>query len=150
MKKISDLLNNDDLALDQIEKEKRSIDDRTGEVIDRLFVRLCGIFPAFRQAWPTQTEYNSGKYEWTQAFINAKLNDLNKIKLGIDRFAQLHKPFVPTPGQFIAMCMNTNKEEKCNIPLYMPKRGDVRDEKSVEIAKSSLSDLLKKLKGYNN
>ncbi len=106
MKKASEVFANIDMKKEfkDARVQDGSIDARTAKIIDRLFLRLCGIFPAFRQAWPSQEEYNSAKYEWTTAFVSAKLSDVNKIKFGLDKFKGLKNPFVPTPGQFIAMC----------------------------------------------
>lgn len=149
MKSIDDVLKKLDLSnnKDSDRATENSVDAKTAKIIDRLFIRLCGIFPAFRHAWPTQSEYNSAKYEWTNAFIKANLSDVNKIKNGIDKFAQLSNPFVPTPGQFIALCLNITNEEKSTVPLYMPKRGEIRDEESTKTALSALEQMRSHLMG---
>lgn len=141
MKSSEDIIN----FLNQKLDEKEKVDEKTGKIIDRLFIRLCGIFPAFKQAWPTQTEYNSAKFEWTEAFKSAKLDDVEKIKKGIERFAQLKNPFIPSPGQFIALCLGVNEEERCRVPEYKRLPEPERTEESKKIASNALAEMKRKL-----
>jgi hypothetical protein len=82
----------------------KDIDNGTSRVVDELFIALQAIFPAFKQAWPTQSELDEAKYHWTCAFLDSGLNDLSKIALGIKKCRMLNMAFVPNCGQFIAMC----------------------------------------------
>jgi hypothetical protein len=74
------------------------------KLINDLFVVFQSIFPAFKQAWPTQSEFENSKREWIKAFKLVNLCDLETIKIGVNKFRLLENPFVPSPGQFIAMC----------------------------------------------
>ena len=40
------------------------ISDETAHVVNILFRELKAIFPAFRQAWPTDQEFNRAKSNW--------------------------------------------------------------------------------------
>ena len=82
------------------------------QVINRLFERLSLLCPAFKQAWPSQVDYDNAKKEWVRAFKLAKMFDVEKIKFGIETYSLLDKAFVPSVGQFIEIC------KKPNIPEY--------------------------------
>lgn len=82
------------------------------KIVNELFAVLQSIFPAFRHAWPTENDFERAKREWIKAFKLANLTDLNVIKIGTDKFRLTENPFVPSPGQFIAMC----KPEVSSIP----------------------------------
>lgn len=73
-------------------------------VIDELFSRLVAISPAFKQAWPTAHEFNLAKKEWLLSFIEADINDTSMIAEGLRKLRMSENPFIPSPGQFIAMC----------------------------------------------
>lgn len=80
------------------------------KVVNKLFKTFTHIFPAFRHAWGTQEEFEAAKREWMKAFKQAKLADLEKIKFGVNQYRMLTTPFVPSPGQFIAMCEPTPEQ----------------------------------------
>lgn len=79
-------------------------DTKTAIVVNMIFRTLTTIFPAFRQAWPSQPDFDEAKKEWVKAFIQAGISDVGQIKYGIDSFRLLRNPFIPSPGQFIALC----------------------------------------------
>ncbi len=80
------------------------------KVVNKLFKTFTHIFPAFRHAWGTQDEFEAAKREWMKAFKQAKLTDIEKIKFGVNQYRMLSTPFVPSPGQFIAMCNPTPEQ----------------------------------------
>ncbi|MFG5864460.1 replication protein P [Metapseudomonas sp. CR1201] len=82
------------------------IDPQTREVIDQLFGRLCGIFPAWRQAWPTEGELNNAKREWLAEFMRSGIRSMEQIQAGIRMASKHRKEFVPPVGQFIAWCFS--------------------------------------------
>ena len=89
------------------------------KIVNKLFKTFVTIFPAFRQAWNTQNDFEAAKREWMKAFKLANLTDIEKIKRGVDKYRLAPTPFVPSPGQFIAMCDEFPKnEERCRIPFY--------------------------------
>jgi hypothetical protein len=90
------------------------IEKETAEIVNQLFIELQAIFPAFRQAWTSQQEFERAKIHWTKAFIDADLLRLEQLKHGIRSFRLLKSPFVPTSGQFIEMCRPSRAS--LNIP----------------------------------
>lgn len=108
MKKLSDLL--DDIDFNIPEKTETNFYEHDAIVINNLFACLQSIFPAFKQAWPNDALFESAKKEWIKAFSQVELNSIEKIKFGISKFRMSTSPFVPTPGQFIAMCNPTAED----------------------------------------
>jgi hypothetical protein len=81
------------------------IDPQTRAVIDDLFTRLKGIYPAWRQAWPTDAEFAASKLEWIAELMLSGIRDLSQIRYGLRvARAQRDKAFVPPVGVFVAWC----------------------------------------------
>jgi len=89
-------------------------DIKTSIIINMLFRTLTSIFPAFKQAWPSEPDFEDAKKEWLKAFIQAGITDINQIKNGVNAFRLMANPFVPSPGQFIALCKPSR--ESLGIP----------------------------------
>lgn len=77
----------------------------TAEVVNDLFRRLRGIFPAWRQAWPSTEALAAAKEEWIKEFAEEGIRTLEQIEFGIQKCRKLSKPFAPSVGEFIAMCV---------------------------------------------
>ncbi|MER2016752.1 replication protein P [Pseudomonas simiae] len=80
------------------------ITPQTVEVVNDLFRRLRGIFPAWRQAWPSTEALDAAKAEWIKEFADAGIRTLEQIEFGIQKCRKLKKPFAPSVGEFISMC----------------------------------------------
>ena len=76
----------------------------TAEVVNGLFRRLRGIFPAWRQAWPSTEALAAAKEEWIKEFAAEGIRTIEQIEFGIEKCRKLKKPFAPSVGEFIAMC----------------------------------------------
>lgn len=76
----------------------------TVDVVNDLFRRLRGIFPAWRQAWPSTEALDAAKAEWIKEFADEGIRTLEQIEFGIQKCRKLKKPFAPSVGEFIAMC----------------------------------------------
>lgn len=81
------------------------ITPQTVEVVNDLFRRLRGIFPAWRQAWPSTEALDAAKAEWIKEFADEGIRTLEQIEFGIQKCRKLKKPFAPSVGEFIAMCV---------------------------------------------
>lgn len=79
----------------------------TATVVNALFEKLTFINPAFKQAWPTQREFEGAKVEWTLAFIQKGITSLDQIRRGLESYRLNPSPFVPSPGQFLELCIPT-------------------------------------------
>lgn len=77
----------------------------TAEVVNDLFRRLRGIFPAWRQAWPSTEALAAAKEEWIKEFAAEGIRTLEQIEFGLQKCRKLSRPFAPSVGEFIAMCV---------------------------------------------
>ncbi|MGR3892804.1 replication protein P [Pseudomonas sp. 1176_21] len=82
----------------------------TAEVVNGLFRRLRGIFPAWRQAWPSTEALAAAKEEWIKEFAAQGIRTIEQIEFGIEKCRKLKKPFAPSVGEFIAMCQPTPED----------------------------------------
>lgn len=85
----------------------RAVDPATAEVVNKLFAELQSIFPAWKQAWPTEQALNAAKRTWIKGFMRAGLTSLEQIRYGIDRCRESGADFAPSVGKFIQWCRPT-------------------------------------------
>ena len=78
--------------------------ETTATIVNQLFDRLIAINPAFKQAWPTEHEFQATKKEWVLAFVDSGIKTIEQLKQGLKAVRMNPSPFIPSPGQFIAMC----------------------------------------------
>ena len=82
----------------------------TAEVVNGLFRRLRGIFPAWCQAWPSTEALAAAKEEWIKEFAAEGIRTIEQIEFGIEKCRKLKKPFAPSVGEFISMCQPTPED----------------------------------------
>ncbi|MCU9947523.1 replication protein P [Pseudomonas sp. PDM13] len=80
------------------------VDPATKEVVDQLFVRLKGVFPAWRTAWPDDAAEGASKREWVAEFMRSGIRTLEQIQWGMRIAARQGRDFVPSPGLFVKWC----------------------------------------------
>jgi hypothetical protein len=90
------------------------ISDETAHVVNLLFRELKAIFPAFRQAWPTDEEFNRAKSNWVKAFQSVGLCRIEQLKHGVEKCRLSGRPFAPSVGEFIEWCKRS--PEDCGLP----------------------------------
>jgi hypothetical protein len=88
----------------------------TVDVVNALFKELQAIFPAWKQAWPTDDALGAAKRSWVKAFIVAEINTLEQIRYGLQNCRQHGSDFAPSVGKFIKWCLPT--PEMLNIPSH--------------------------------
>jgi hypothetical protein len=112
---VSNILNIDDLKRNREEKLlNQSLDEKTIKIVNLLFQELQSIFPAFKQAWPTEECFQRAKRNWVKAFMVSGINNIAQLKFGIRKCILSESPFVPTSGQFISWC--TPQPEDLGLP----------------------------------
>ncbi len=114
MKNISDIFKN--IEISSQKTPEINFSEKDAEIINNLFFSLQGIFPAFRQAWGSDALFEKAKTEWIKAFALAGINSIEKINVGLNKCRLLKTPWIPTPGQFIGMCM---PEVSLVPPIYI-------------------------------
>ena len=85
----------------------RQADPATVEVVNRLFVELQAIFPAWRQAWPDDKALAAAKRSWIKGFAAAGITSLEQIRFGLEQCRLYGGDFIPSVGKFIAWCRPT-------------------------------------------
>ena len=83
---------------------KSDIPNNAVRLIDRMFVRLKSIFPAWKHAFDSEIEYNETKQVWLEELFKAGVVSPQSLKRGWDLAAKSESPFFPSVGQFIAWC----------------------------------------------
>nr|DAK93582.1 MAG TPA: replication protein P [Caudoviricetes sp.] len=91
--------------------KKSNIPDNSVRLIDRMFIRLKSIFPAWKQAFASEAEYNETKQVWLEELFKAGVVNPQSLKRGLDLAAKSESPFFPSVGQFIAWCEFENYHE---------------------------------------
>lgn len=86
------------------------VSPETTEVVNALFRKLRGIFPAWRQAWPSTEALNAAKEEWIKGFAAEGIRSIEQIKFGIQNCRKAKKPFAPSVGEFIALCKPSRED----------------------------------------
>ncbi|OBX91444.1 replication P [Haemophilus sp. CCUG 60358] len=90
---------------------KSDIPNNAVRLIDRMFVRLKSIFPAWKHAFDSEIEYNETKQVWLEELFKAGVVNPQFLKRGLDLAAKSESPFFPSVGQFIAWCEFENYHE---------------------------------------
>ena len=121
--------------------------DEDFKFINNLFKVMQGIFPAFLQAWPTESELRQAKIQWIKSFRLANLTRAEDISRGMDKFRLSESPFVPSPGQFIAMCKKEQRGEHDTRTKEDFMQSAPEKSRRKEVGKAALSSLLKDLRG---
>mgnify|MGYP000972960128 FL=1 len=91
--------------------KKSNIPDNAVRLIDRMFIRLKSIFPAWKQAFASEAEYNETKQVWLEELFKAGVVNPQSLKRGLDLAAKSESPFFPSVGQFITWCEFENYHE---------------------------------------
>ena len=95
--------------------KKSNIPDNAVRLIDRMFIRLKSIFPAWKQAFASEAEYNETKQVWLEELFKANVVNPNALKRGLDAAAKSESPFWPSVGQFIVWC-NVHDYHELGLP----------------------------------
>jgi len=114
MKHISNLI---DLNRVKAEKEAERVEiisEETAQVVNILFRELKAIFPAFKQAWPSDEEFNRAKANWVKAFQTVGLNRIEQLRFGVEKCRLSGRPFAPSVGEFIEWCKRSPQD--CGLP----------------------------------
>ena len=72
--------------------------------INKVFEQLKTIFPAWPQAFPTQSSLNLAKNVWSKALIEAGVTSKEQLAIGFMKARRSQQDFMPSCGKFIAWC----------------------------------------------
>lgn len=88
----------------QDEREQVTQAQQVAEVFNGLFAQLRAAFPAAIANFRTQDEFDEFRRQWLLAFRENGITTMDQVAAGMRVARQQAKPFLPSPGQFIAWC----------------------------------------------
>lgn len=77
--------------------------ERVAQVINGVFTQLTATFPA-AVANRSQEDMNELRRQWVLAFRENGISTMDQVAAGMRVARRQEKPFLPSPGQFIAWC----------------------------------------------
>lgn len=83
---------------------QNSSSQQTTTIVNELFRQLRAAFPACMANFKTQADVDEFRRQWLLAFAENGINSLKQIERGMRIARQQQRPFMPSPGQFIAWC----------------------------------------------
>lgn len=86
------------------------VDQKTAEIVNTVFDKLQGIFPAWRQAWADDVALYNAKREWIAGFIQGGISSDAQLAFGFQQARKSTVPFLPNVGQFVAWCKPTPEQ----------------------------------------
>ncbi|CAM4009261.1 MULTISPECIES: replication protein P [Lelliottia] len=91
---------------------EREQTQQVAQIINGLFVQLAAAFPA-SLVNRSQEDLNEIRRQWVMAFQENGITTLEQVAAGMRVARRQEKPFLPSPGQFVAWC----KEERCLLGI---------------------------------
>ncbi|ELS6764349.1 phage replication protein [Salmonella enterica] len=77
--------------------------EQVAKVINNVFSQLMAAFPA-TTANRSQTEMNEIRRQWVLAFRENGITTMEQVAAGMRVARRQERPFLPSPGQFVAWC----------------------------------------------
>ncbi|UXY09008.1 replication protein P [Kosakonia sp. ML.JS2a] len=77
--------------------------EQVAQIINGVFTQLLAAFPA-ALAGRDQTEMDEIRRQWVMAFAENGITTMEQVSTGMRVARRQSKPFLPSPGQFVAWC----------------------------------------------
>ncbi|WP_414162858.1 replication protein P [Superficieibacter sp. BNK-5] len=87
----------------QDEQPKAEV-EKTAALFNALFTQLKATFPAVMATIRTQEDLNEFRLQWLLAFGENGIVSIEQVNAGMRIARRQEKPFMPSPGQFVAWC----------------------------------------------
>lgn len=78
--------------------------EQTAEIFNALFSALRAAFPASVHSFNDQDAFNELRRQWLLAFRENGITTMEQVNAGLRVARRQERPFLPSPGQFIAWC----------------------------------------------
>lgn len=78
--------------------------EQTAEIFNSLFSALRAAFPASVSTFNDQEAFNELRRQWALAFRENGITTMEQVNVGLRVARRQERPFLPSPGQFIAWC----------------------------------------------
>lgn len=84
--------------------QERAPVEQVAQVFNKLFNELRAAFPASMANFRTQDDLNEFRRQWLLAFQENGIHSLDQVAAGMRVARRQERPFLPSPGQFVAWC----------------------------------------------
>lgn len=78
--------------------------EQVAVIFNSLFAQLRAAFPAAVATIRTQAEFDEIRRQWLLALGEAGITQMSQVDAGMRVARRQEKPFLPSPGQFVAWC----------------------------------------------
>jgi len=82
--------------------------EQVAQIINGVFTQLLAAFPA-ALVGREQEEMNEIRRQWVKAFAENGITTMKQVEAGMRVARRQQKPFLPSPGQFIAWCKDETR-----------------------------------------
>ncbi|MFX4311315.1 phage replication protein [Enterobacter sp. 63] len=89
--------------------------EQTAEIFNTLFSALRAAFPASLHSFNDQAEFNELRRQWALAFHENGVTTMEQVNAGLRVARRQERPFLPSPGQFVAWC----REGRCALGITL-------------------------------
>lgn len=91
-------------GLAEIQDDAPQQAEQVAEIFNTLFGQLRAAFPAAMANLRTQEELNEFRRQWLLSFRENGITTMAQVNAGMRAARKEEKPFLPSPGQFVAWC----------------------------------------------
>lgn len=95
--------------------QEREPVEQVAQVFNKLFNELRAAFPASMANFRTQDDLNEFRRQWLLAFQENGIHSMAQVDAGMRIARRQERPFLPSPGQFVAWCKE-GQQEMAGLP----------------------------------
>lgn len=91
-------------GMPELQDVKTPSAEQTAEIFNALFSALRAAFPASIHTFNDQDAFDELRRQWLMAFRENGITTMEQVNAGLRVARRQERPFLPSPGQFIAWC----------------------------------------------
>lgn len=100
--------------------------EQVAQIINGVFTQLLAAFPA-ALAGRDQTDMDEIRRQWVMAFAENGVTTMEQVEAGMRVARRQAKPFLPSPGQFVAWCKQSGGVLGITVDLVIAEYWDWRN-----------------------
>lgn len=89
--------------------------EQVAQVFNGLFNQLRAAFPASMANFRTRDDLNEFRRQWLLAFQENGIHSMAQVDAGMRIARRQERPFLPSPGQFVARCKQSGGALGINV-----------------------------------
>lgn len=101
--------------------------EQVAQVFNKLFNELRAAFPASMANFRTQEDLNEFRRQWLLAFQENGIHTMAQVDAGMRIARRQERPFLPSPGQFVAWCKQSGGALGVNVDQVIAEYWDWRN-----------------------